>query len=164
MCCMKSAPSLPQLFHNFHPVWFSHVQSQISFTFFSLALTLAASSHQTYNTSRHTMFTPKTCSYQAPYLNTWSNPSSLCAPPVTHLLSHKEINLPVTTFKEFLSSPPLLTTLAESLLPHILSSPAALLPSEVYVLVSHLFAVLYALLSLQSCNVTPLHFYLYALF
>lgn len=46
------------------------------------------------------------CSCQAPYLNIWSNCSPLHVPPLTHLLSHEEIKLPVTTFKEFLSSPP----------------------------------------------------------
>lgn len=46
------------------------------------------------------------CSCQAPYLNIWSNCSPLHVSPRTHLLSHEETRLPVTTFKEFLSSPP----------------------------------------------------------
>lgn len=68
-------------------------------------------------------------SCQAPYLNIWSSHSPLHVPSLTHLLSHEEIKLPVSTFKEFVSSPPTTYHPAESLLPPhplISSSPAPL--------------------------------------
>ena len=103
-CCIKSVPSLPQ---------------QLSLSSFPIC---RAKSHFLLVSllpwpSPHLPVRPPTthcimpclhqmkCSCQAPYLNIWSNRSPLHVPPLTHLLSHEEIKLPVTTFKEFLSSP-----------------------------------------------------------
>lgn len=84
------------------------------------------------------------CSCQAPYLCIWLNCSPLRVPLRAHLLSHEQIKLPVTMFKELLNSPPTTHHLGlSSLLPHP-PSPAAPLLSEASVLASQPSTVLHS--------------------
>lgn len=70
--------------------------------------------------SHHAMFAPNAVQLPNPLSVYLIKLLLLRAPLRTHLLSHEQIKLSVTIFKEFLSSPPLLTTLVNLLFSHIL--------------------------------------------